>query len=50
LPELINYMVQRGKMQSYGTSPDTDNNGTDNKTVQYHTAIQNPNSNSEPQQ
>jgi hypothetical protein len=42
LPTLIATTVQFGKMQLYGTQPDMANDGTDNKGVQYHTAIANP--------
>lgn len=43
LPTLIDSVVQRGKLQMYGTVPDTDNNGADVKQQMYHTAISNPN-------
>jgi hypothetical protein len=42
LPELIGMTVQQGKLQLYGTQPDVANDGTDVKSVQYHTAIKNP--------
>lgn len=42
LPELINAVVQRGKLQLYGTQQDEENDGQDNKEVQYHRAIQRP--------
>lgn len=44
LPELINRVVQRGKMQLYGTQPDVANDGNDTKSTQYHRAIANPDS------
>lgn len=47
LPSVIDAVVQRGKMQLYGTQVDSENDGTDEKSVQYHTAIQNP-SNTQP--
>jgi hypothetical protein len=43
LPTVIASVVQIGKLQLYGTQIDTANDGTDNKSVQYHTAISNPN-------
>lgn len=39
LPELINRVVQRGKLQMYGTTPDVGNDGKDLKQPVYHTAI-----------
>jgi len=42
IPVLIDMCVQRGKLQLYGTQPDTSNDGVDRKQVQYHTAISNP--------
>jgi hypothetical protein len=41
-PVLVDMLVQRGKLELYGTQVDTANDGTDNKQVQYHTAISNP--------
>jgi hypothetical protein len=43
LPTLIDSVVQRGKLTLYGTQVDPDNDGQDNKKIQYHTAIANPN-------
>lgn len=45
LPILINSLVQRGKLQLYGTESDTSNDGQDVKNVKYHTAIQSPQNN-----
>lgn len=42
VPILIDLCVQRGKLELYGTQADQNNDGTDNKQIQYHTAIQNP--------
>lgn len=42
VPILIDLCVQRGKLELYGTQVDQENDGVDNKQVQYHTAIQNP--------
>jgi len=42
LPMLIDKVVQRGKLQMYGTTPDETSDGKDTKQVMYHTAIQNP--------
>jgi hypothetical protein len=41
---LIDVVVQRGKLQLYGTQVDMNNDGVDGKQIQYHTAIANPNS------
>jgi len=41
-PVLLDMIVQRGKLELYGTQPDTSNDGVDYKQVQYHTAISNP--------
>lgn len=49
LPVLTNAVVERGKLMLYGTQPDTANDGVDNKGVQYHTAIANPQNNNQPQ-
>lgn len=43
LPEVINQVVQRGKLQMYGTQQDLESDGVDVKKTQYHTAISNPN-------
>ncbi|MFN5251879.1 MAG: hypothetical protein ACK5DE_12620 [Bacteroidota bacterium] len=50
LPVLIDKVVQRGKLQMYGTVPDTDNNGADVKQQMYHTAISNPSRQQDQQQ
>lgn len=42
LPILVDSIVQKGKLQMYGTQADVANDGVDNKQIQYHTAIQNP--------
>ena len=42
LPALIDRVVQRGKLQMYGTVPDVSNDGADVKQQMYHTAISNP--------
>ena len=42
LPILTDTVVQKGKLMLYGTQADELNEGTDNKQVQYHTAISNP--------
>ena len=42
LPILIDKVVQRGKLQMYGTVPDVANDGADTKQQVYHTAISNP--------
>jgi predicted nucleic acid-binding protein len=42
LPTLIDRVVQRGKLQMYGTVPDVSNDGADVKQQMYHTAISNP--------
>lgn len=42
LPVLIDKVVQRGKLQMYGTLPDVGNDGVDVKQQMYHTAISNP--------
>lgn len=42
VPILIDLCVQRGKLELYGSQPDTANDGTDVKQTQYHTAITNP--------
>lgn len=42
LPTLIDRVVQRGKLQMYGTVPDVANDGADVKQQMYHTAISNP--------
>lgn len=42
VPILIDLCVQRGKLQLYGSQPDSSNDGKDVKQTQYHTAIQNP--------
>lgn len=39
LPELINRVVQRGKLQMYGTVPDVSNDSQDVKPPVYHTQI-----------
>lgn len=49
LPQLIDLVVERGKLQMYGTTPDTDNDGQDVKNIQYHRAIQNPANEQQPQ-
>jgi hypothetical protein len=43
IPLLIDNVVQKGKLQMYGTQVDMTNDGVDPKTPQYHTAISNPN-------
>lgn len=50
LPMLIDRVVQRGKLQMYGTVPDTANDGADVKQQMYHTAISNPNRQQDQQQ
>lgn len=45
LPVLVDKVVQRGKLQMYGTTPDLANDGVDTKQSVYHTAIQNPSRN-----
>jgi hypothetical protein len=42
VPILIDQLVQRGKLELYGTQPDTASDGTDSKQTAYHTAISNP--------
>lgn len=42
LPVLIDRVVQRGKLQMYGTVPDVASDGVDVKQQMYHTAISNP--------
>lgn len=42
LPILIDRVVQRGKLQLYGTTPDVANDGIDYKQPVYHTAVSNP--------
>ncbi len=39
LPELINRVVQRGKLQMYGSTPDVASDGVDIKNPAYHTQI-----------
>lgn len=50
LPVLIDKVVQRGKLQMYGTVPDVGNDGVDVKQQMYHTAISNPARNETAQQ
>jgi hypothetical protein len=38
-PTLIDLVVQRLKLQMYGSTPDVANDGVDLKNIQYHTAI-----------
>lgn len=45
LPQLIDSIVQRGKLEMYGTQADVENDGTDPKSTVYHTAISNPENN-----
>jgi hypothetical protein len=45
LPQIIAAVVQAGKQQMYGTQVDNESDGVDNKQVQYHTAISNPQNN-----
>ena len=42
LPFLLDSCVEYGKMMLYGTQADVNNDGVDNKNVNYHTAISNP--------
>jgi hypothetical protein len=42
VPILRDLCVQEGKEELYGSEPDKENDGVDNKKIQYHTAIQNP--------
>ncbi len=42
VPILTDTVVQRGKLELYGTQSDIGNDGSDTKQIQYHTAIQNP--------
>jgi hypothetical protein len=42
LPSVIDRVIQRGKLQMYGSTQDVMNDGEDNKQPVYHTAIQNP--------
>lgn len=42
LPSVIDRVLQRGKLQMYGSSQDPMNDGEDAKQSVYHTAIQNP--------
>lgn len=46
-PVLVDKVVQRGKLQMYGTVPDIINDGVDTKQSVYHTAIANPSSKTE---
>lgn len=39
IPTLIDLVVQRLKLQMYGSTPDVANDGVDVKNIQYHTAI-----------
>jgi hypothetical protein len=45
LPVLVDALVQRGKLELYGTQVDEENDGVDNKDPVYHTAISNPQNN-----
>jgi hypothetical protein len=45
LPVLIDALVQRGKLELYGTQDDKVNDGVDSKDTVYHTAISNPQNN-----
>jgi hypothetical protein len=49
LPALIDAVVQRGKLELYGTQTDQTNDGQDPKTPIYHRQIANPNSDNQPQ-
>ena len=42
LPSVIDRVLQRGKLQLYGSTQDPMNDGEDMKQSVYHTAIQNP--------
>lgn len=42
LPELMNRVVQRGKLELYGTDADQENDGVDYKQPSYHLNIANP--------
>ena len=41
-PSLIDRVVQRGKLQMYGSTPDIANDGVDTKQSAYHSTIANP--------
>jgi len=49
LPQLIDLVVQRAKMELYGSQQDVANDGTDGVTTKYHELIKNP-ANNEPNQ
>jgi len=50
VPVLVDAVVQRGKLELYGTQPDESNNGRDNKAPVYHTQIASPASDEASQQ
>ena len=49
IPALMDLIVQRGKLELYGTQPDASSDSVDRKQPVYHTAISNPSKQVEPE-